>query len=98
MPKTESIKTKCGWCGKEMNCSKSRLAEKQVCIKCFTDKTDEMEKIPVGKLHIDLRLGNFHELAEFIGNSINEMDEPPAAKFYRTKRGKSKESKIMGII
>ena len=90
MPKTESAKTKCDWCGKEMECPKNRLAEKQVCIKCFTDKTDEMEKIPVGKLHIDLRIDNFHELAEFMVNSIDEMVELPTAKFYRTKRRKLK--------
>lgn len=66
------VKTKCDWCGKEMPCPKDRLKEKQACLKCFSAKTGEMAKIPVGKLHVGLRPDNVHELADFIGQSIIE--------------------------
>ena len=85
----EFIKTKCDFCGKEMECPKNMLDLKQCCFNCFRTLPEKMKDISPGKLHIDIPLNEADGINEFIAEDITERIFP---QFWRENK---EELKLM---
>ena len=98
------IKTKCDFCGKEIECPKEMINLKQSCFNCFKNLPNKMGEIPVGKLHIDVNLKEIEQMNEFIAMNIFENVFPAIWKRRddelktMDKKEASKEMFMAGVL
>ena len=62
------FKTKCNWCGKEIECPEDALKLKQMCYDCFKNKGNKIGQ----KTHIDIPTKELEKDAGNFGISENE--------------------------
>lgn len=74
--KEDIVKTKCDFCGREIECPRNAINLKQCCFECFQKLPEKMDEIPVGKLHIDIPLNETDKMNEFVAGSITERIFP----------------------
>lgn len=86
--KKNIIKTKCDFCGKEIECPIEMIDLKQCCFDCFIKLPEKMNEIPVGKLHIDVPLKDNDKMNEFVAMNITERIFP---NFWKDRKDELKD-------
>lgn len=71
----KSVKVKCSFCGKEIECPEDMLkeVEKHACADCFRNIRDNLPEEEIKKLHVDMPLEELNDdMAEGIADKLVE--------------------------